>query len=359
MADIPLTIQYPILSEAYFGNTVLQYFYALLIVLAALMAAKIVYFIFKKYVRAMAHKTETDLDDLLVKALEKPFIFLVLIIGLKLSAIPLSLASGAASLLNNLIGVLLTLDIAWLAVGGIDVAVEKILVPMTRKSRSKLDDQLVPFFRDGLKAVVFIIALLTIVANFGYDITAVLGGLGIAGIAVALAAQDSIGNIIGSAAIFTDRPFEIEHEVRIGDVSGNVEEVGMRSTRIRTLDNTLVTIPNSVVAKSAIENYTTTGRRKAYAKLSLEYSISNKKLKEAREMLLEIARGARGVDAEACTVRLSTFAESSLALTLAYDVVETSRFLDVQDEVNMQIKERFEKAGIEFAYPSRTLYVKD
>ena len=359
MANIPLTIQYPILSEAYFGNTVLQYIYALLIVLAAVIAAKIAYFIFKKYVHAIARKTENDLDDLLVKALEKPFIFLVLIIGLRLSASALSMASDVTQLFNNLIGVLLTLDIAWFAMSLINVAVDKVVIPMARKSRSKLDDQLVPTFRDGLKAVVLIIAVLTIVANFGHDITAVLGGLGIAGIAVALAAQDSIGNVIGSAAIFTDRPFEIENEVRIGDVSGIVEEVGMRSTRIRTVDNTIITIPNSLVAKSAIENYTKTGRRKAYAKLSLEYGLSNKLLKEAREMLLEIAKNSRGVDPEGCAVRLSTFAESSLVLTLSYDVTETSRFLDVQDDVNTQIKERFEKAGIEFAYPSRTLYVKD
>lgn len=351
--------EYTLLSETYFGNTLLQWLTTLLIVLGTVIGAKIVYFIIKKYVQRAAARTESDLDDLLVKAMEKPVIFFVFILGLNIAISPLTLEEGVVSTYENLISVLITLNIAWIVIALLDVVVEKFLVPFTRESRSKLDDQLVPILKNGLKAIVFIIALLTVISNFGYDVTAVLGGLGIAGIAVAMAAKDTLGNVLGSVTIFTDRPFEVEDAVSIGGNGGIVEEVGMRSTRLRTWNGTQMTIPNSTVANSAIENYSKSRRRRIRIKLGVEYGTSSKKIQRAKEILQEIIRDTRGVDPDDCAVHFAEFGESALQLMFTYYIVETSRFWDVQDEVNSQIKERFERSRIEFAFPTRSLVVKD
>jgi len=359
MTDLSLIANYTILSDTYFGNTLLQYFFALLILLGTAIAAKVLYYIIKKYFQAMAARTESDLDDLLLHSLEKPVIFFVVVLGLSISASPLTLESDALNTFNNLIGVLLTLNIAWVIVALIEVAVDKFIVPFTKESRSKLDDQLVPIIKNGLKSIVFILAILTVISNFGYDVTAVLGGLGIAGIAIAMAAQDSLSNLLGSATIFTDRPFEVEDAVSIGSYGGSVEEVGMRSTRLRTWNGTLLTIPNSVVAKSAIENFSKSSRRRIRINLGLEYGTSSQKIEKAKEHLKDIVRKTRGVDPDECTVHFSEFGESAIQLMLTYYILETSRYWDIQDEVNSEIKKRFEKSRIGFAFPSRALYVKD
>ena len=359
MVDLSFISDYPILQETYFGNTLLQYLTSLLILLGTAIVAKIVYFIIKKYIKALTAKTETNLDDLLIDSLEMPFIFFLVIIGLNLSVIPLTVPENVNLVFSNVIKILFILNGAWVLTALINVVVEKFLAPYTKKSKSKLDGQLVPILANGMRVIVFALTILTIISNFGYDITAVLGGLGIAGIAIGLAAQDSISNIIGSAAIFTDRPFEIEDLVRVDGVTGKVEEIGMRSTRIRTLEGTLVTVPNSIIAKSHIENYTRTQKRRVQIKLGVEYGTSSKKIDHARNILLDIVRNTKGVDPDECTVHFIEFGDYALQLMLTYHVLETSRLFDVQDDVNSRIKEGFERAGIEFAFPSRTIYVKD
>ncbi len=357
--DTSALANYPILSQALLGNSILQYMTMLLMLLGTVIIAKVAYYIIKKYVQALTAKTQTDLDDLLLKALEKPFIFFILILGLNLSVGTLTLPIGVSSVFSNLIMVLLTLNIAAVIAAIVDVLFEKFLVPIAKKSDSKLDDQLVPMFKNGARIIVFVFAILTIVTNFGYDITAVLGGLGIAGLAVAMAAQDTLGNVIGSAAIITDRPFEVEDTIKVEGYTGKVEEIGMRSTRIRTLDGTLVAIPNSTIAKSDIENYTKSNKRRVLVKLGLEYSTSIKKMNKAKSELIDIVKGTRGTDPDDINVRFMEFGDSTLQLVLIYQVLETSRFLDVQDEVNMKIKERFDSEKIMFAFPTRTIIVKD
>jgi MscS family membrane protein len=327
--------------------------------LGTVIIAKIAYYIIKKYVQALTAKTQTDLDDLLLKSLEKPFVFFILIIGLNISVNTLTLSTSISSVFSNLIMVLLTLNAAAVVAAIVDVLFEKFIIPITKKSESKLDDQLVPMFKNGARIIVFVFAILTIVTNFGYDITAVLGGLGIAGLAVAMAAQDTLGNVIGSAAIITDRPFETEDTIKVNGYIGKVEEIGMRSTRIRTLDGTLVAIPNSTIAKSEIENFTKSNKRRVQVKLGLEYGTSAKKMNKAKSELVDVVKSTRGTDPDDIKVQFLEFGESTLQLVLTYQVLETSKLLDIQDEVNMKIKERFDSEKIGFAFPTRTIIVKD
>lgn len=348
----------PFLNNNLFGNTVIQYGQALLIILASVVLAKIVYFLVKKYVYMVTAKTKTDLDDILVDIIEEPAVFIIVIAGIWYSQNVLNVTPDISNFFNSLVGVLITLDVTWLLMRITEVLIQRYLVPITQKSKSKLDDQLVPIIKNGIKAIILVMALLSIFSNFGYDITAVIGGLGIAGIAIAMAAKDSLGNMLGSATIFTDRPFEVEDTVDVSGTVGKVEEVGMRSTRIRTFDGTLVTIPNSTVANSKIENFTKAKKRRVRFTLGVEYDTSPKKMEEAKKIVEGIVKKTKGLDPESVSVYFTEFGDSALGLMVTYYIKDTSRLFELKDIVNTEINKQFTKAKIGFAYPTQTIFVK-
>ncbi len=359
MVDFSVLSKDPVLSRSVFGNTLFQYMEMFAILLATLVVAKVLYYLVKRYVQGLAAKNGSSPDELLIKALETPFVLFVLIIGLNLSVAPLTLPTDIAGMFSNLIKVLLILNAAAVVAAVVDVLFDEFLMPYAKKSASKLDEQLLPVLKNCARAIVFALTVLTIVSNFGYDVSAVLVGLVIAGIAIGIAAQDSLSNVIGSAALFTDRPFEMEDLVQVDGVTGKVEDIGIRSTRIRTVDGTLVSIPNATVARASVENYTKSAKRRVQLKLGLEYNTTGKKISKAKDIVRDILRNTRGVDPDDVAVHFIDFADSQLQLMLTYHIVETSRMFDVQDEVNSRIKDEFEKARIEFALPSRAVYVKD
>ncbi|MFH0817798.1 MAG: mechanosensitive ion channel family protein [Candidatus Micrarchaeota archaeon] len=352
MAEIPL------LDYVIFGNTVLQYLISLGIVLGSVILAKALYYVIKHYIKVLTAKTQTQLDDILVEVMEGPLVAGVIIAGIYYARFPLALPENVGSFISAFVGVLFTLDITWFAMRFSDSMIKHYVTPVAEKSTSKLDDQLVPILKNGLKAVIATIAIMSILSNFGYNITAILGGLGIVGIAIAMAANQSLSHLLGGAAIFADRPFEVDDSVKIGGTTGKVEEVGIRSTRIRTLDGTLVTIPNADVANAAVENYSKAKKRRIVLNLGLEYGTAPKKIEEAKKIFKGIVKKTDGLDKEDVNVYFTQFGEWSLNLMAVYYINDTNRFLELQDIVNSRVNEEFAKAKIDFAFPSRTVYMK-
>ncbi len=352
MADIPFV------NMVIFGNAIWQYVLSLVMILVSVVVAKATYYVIKHYIKALTAKTETKLDDILVEVMEGPLLALIIILGVSYARTPLTLPPDINGTLNAFVGVLLTLDVAWFLTKLSDGVIQNYVTPLASKSASKLDDQLIPIIKNGVRIIIFVLAVLSILSNFGYDITAVLGGLGIAGIAIAMAANHSLSHVIGGATIFADRPFEVGNAVKIGTTTGNVEEVGIRSTRIRTLDGTLVTIPNADVANAAVENYSKAVRRRIVLNLGVEYGTSQKKIEEAKKIVKDIVKKTEGLDKEDVNVYFTQFGDSSLNLMAVYYITDTSRFFPLQDIVNSRINEEFAKAKIGFAFPSRTVYMK-
>ncbi len=351
-------VEIPFIDIVLFGNTLWQYILSLLLVLGSVVLAKVAYYVIKHYIKVFTAKTETKLDDILVEVMEGPLLALIIILGISYARTPLVLPDGINNTINAFIGVLLTLDVAWFLMKLSDGLIQNYVTPMAAKSTSKLDDQLVPILKNGARIIIFILAFLSILSNFGYDITAVLGGLGIAGIAIAMAANSSLSHVIGGATIFADRPFEVGDAVKIGGTTGNVEEVGIRSTRVRTLDGTLVTIPNADVANAVTENYSKATRRRVNFTLGLEYRTSPKKIEEAKEIVKRIVKKTEGLETDSARIYFTQFGDSSLNLTVTYFVSDVPRLFELQDIVNTKIHEDFTKAKIGFAFPSRTVYLK-
>lgn len=340
------------------GNTLWQYAFFLISIIASIFIAKAFYWVSTKVIKVFTKKTQTRLDDLLIQVLEKPILFIIILSGLRLGFSQLSVSPSFDSTANSIFKVLYLLNTSWIIINFLDAIILNYITPVVSKTKSELDDHLVPILRRLIKAVIWLIILIMIIKNFGFDVSALLTGVGLGGLAFALAAQDLLSNLFGGIAILSDKPFKIGDRIRVGQNEGWVKEIGLRTTRITTLDGTELIIPNSDIAKTVLENISREKARKIRLNLSLVYSTPRKKLVEAERILRNIVKKNKSTDDD-CVVSFADFGESGLNIVLIYWIKDVKRVLETKHEINMEIKERFEKAGIEFAFPTRTLYLEE
>jgi MscS family membrane protein len=223
---------------------------------------------------------------------------------------------------------------------------------------------LVPVIRKSLRITIAIIAALWIADGIlGAQVKAILLSAGVGGIAIALAAKDTIANFFGSITIFADRPFQIDDLVKIEGHFGPVEEVGFRSTKVRTLQGHLITIPNSIIVNSVVENV---GKRpfiRRTSNITITYDSGHKKAKRAVEIIKEILADVPEVNTDPDKpprVYFNKFNDCSLNIYMSYWVKPADYWLyhQVNQRVNLEMMKRFEAEQIEFAFPTQTLYVK-
>jgi len=230
-------------------------------------------------------------------------------------------------------------------------------------TKTDLDDNLLPILKRLINIAIIIIASIMVIEKLGYNISTLVAGVGLGGLAFALAAQDLIGNFFGGIAILTDKPFKVGDRVRVGtSVDGFVREIGLRTTRVETRGGTILVVPNRQIVDSILENVTHEKERRMDMMLGLEYGTSEKKLQEAKSIIIKNINKVDGLDHEKHTVTFAAFAASSLDIKVTYWInekgLDTFDYWDLQDELLMGIKRDFEKAGISFAFPTQTLHIK-
>jgi len=267
-----------------------------------------------------------------------------------------------ASAWSTAVAVIASLGVGWLIYRSVDV-VELLLRRWTARTDTMLDDQLVPLIRKTLRVFIVIIAALFIAKNaFKADVGAMIAGLGIGGLAFALAAKDTIANVFGSVMILIDRPFRLGDRIKVSGQDGWVEEVGFRSTRIRTLEGHLVTIPNASLATTDIENVTRRPAIKRVLNVTVTYDTPPEKLQRGIEILNEMlaARSEHFLEDSPPKVFFSDFNADSLNIIVYYWFVPPDwwEYLAFNHEFNMELLRRYNEEGIEFAFPTQTLYVK-
>ena len=346
-----------VLDDTYYGNTIGQWMTALLIAVAAVVLGRILYWLSSRIVKRMTAKTETDLNDVIVDRVEEPVVFAVTVLGVHWGLSTLNMSETAHLWLGRIIHALVIFAVAWMLTRLFDAFVQHFLVPLVEKTEGDLDDQLLPIVRRGVKGAIWIVAIVVALNNAGYDVGALIAGLGIGGLAFALAAQDTISNLFGGFTIFTDRPFTIRDRIKVAGFDGTVDEIGVRSTRIRTLEGRLVTIPNSKIASAPVENVTSEPGRKVVFNLGLTYDTPPDRMNRAMEVVKEILTADEDIK-EDPVVGFTAFGASSMDLLVIYWIKPGSAILDVQTRTNMAILERFNAEKLEFAYPTQTLFTK-
>lgn len=217
--------------------------------------------------------------------------------------------------------------------------------------------QWVPYIRDGIKVAVILSGLLFVIGIvFQANIAALVGGLGIGGLAVALAAQESLANLLGSFTIFLDKPFTVGDTIEFKGITGTIEHVGFRSTRIRTLDKSYVTVPNKALVTEPLNNITESTHRRAAFKLGLVYQTKPDTLKSIIQSILDVLESNPLIE-ENPTVNFFGYGESSLDLQIIY-LVKTpdyNEYLRVRELVNFEIYRIVDEHETDFAFPTRTM----
>lgn len=345
-----------ILNAIFFENTVLQYLIFFGCVIVGIILGKIVYYFFRTKLRKLADKSDTEFDNHLIDIIEEPLVILIFTCGLWVGQNFLTLNETAQKLMDNVIFVLIAITAAWFILRFIEMLLTMYVQPLVEKSDSKLDDQILPILRKAAKGVVLIMTTIIVMANLGYDILSLLAGLGIGGLALALAAQDAVKNVIGGFSIFWDKPFQIDDFIELSGENGTVKEVGLRSTRLKTLGGTTVIIPNSTVANTVIENYATRTERRISLTIGLVYETKAAQMEEGMQIIIDTITAIDGVRDDV-TVRFVNFGAFSLDLEIVYWITNMSDWKDITHRVNMGLKRNLDEAGIDMAFPTETHYV--
>ena len=253
----------------------------------------------------------------------------------------------------------LFLSAAWLSVIGASLLAEAIVSSEHLRARS-LDSQLI---RLGMRLVGIAIAVGLLIQgsyDLGFPAYSVLAGLGVGGLAVALAARDSLANLLGSMLIMFEKPFRVGHYVKVSGGEGTVEDVGFRSTRIRTLDNSLISIPNNAVVNATVENLSLRMRRRQRFLIQVTYNTSRKKLEDLVAGIKQLIVDHPLTNKTNFNVRFNDFGESSLNV-LVYFFIETTDYsteLETREQILLQIMDLARHLGIDFAFPTRTLVIE-
>jgi len=354
--------QIPFINEGVFtqqilNSTIGEYALCIASIVLITIIGKILVHFFEEHLRSLAKKTKNEFDDLALEVFAKPLFFVSVIIGFYVGLHFLALSAEYEGLLNMAFFTIMALIVAWIVMRLIDGFVTHFLVPLASKTESDLDDQLIPVLRNTLKGAVLIIILLVVLDYLGINVTAVIAGLGIGGLAFAFAAKETIADVFGGISIFTSRPFKIGDWVNVAGVSGTVKEVGLRHTRIQAIDKKLVTIPNSKVASSIIENVSKAPKKMTDVTVGLTYDTSVKDMAKAVKILREIINERDDCEKDPL-ILFKEFDSSSVNVVLRYWIEKKAHFKEIRSEVNFEIKKRFDKAKLDFAFPTQTVYIE-
>ena len=250
---------------------------------------------------------------------------------------------------------MIVLTITWLLARLIDAIIKEYVVPITKKTKGDFDDQIIPIIRKAIRVAIWVMGIIIALNNAGYNVGALLAGLGIGGIALAMAAKDTVANFFGGITIFTDKPFTINDRVKINGFDGTITEIGIRSTRLKTLENRIVTIPNSKFTDGMVENVSSEPHRKVVLKLGLVYETTASKIQNGMKALQTIVDENEDLE-ENTVISFNEFGDFSLGILFIYYIKKGADIMGVQTNVNMEVKKRFEEFDIEMAFPTQTVY---
>lgn len=325
---------------------------------AALIRTIVMQFILAPMKRYAA-TTETELDDRALTVIERPI--RVLLIGLAIAVISslLQLEGDIDQIADNIANSLIIVSLFFFVYNLVDV------IGLTSDNLKRLigvsvEDRLLPFMRVITKGFIVVMGLLIIVQEFGYSITGLVASFGIVGLAISLAAQDTAANILGFTTIVSDNPFEIGDYIVAGDVKGTVEEVGVRTTRIRKLDQSLVTVPNSALTGAAVTNWSRLTKRRLDFYIGLTYNTTASQMREVLHEIREMLKSRNAVDETSVVVNFVEFADSALNIRIIAAILMTDwgAFTAEQELINLEIMEIVEGLGLGMAFPSTSVYIE-
>ena len=345
-----------IFSRTYLGNSVETWLWALG---AAIVLAFVFNFILKRFVRSFAsfaEKTETELDDLVSALLEKTSIMLIIIFSVYAATFFLDLTQQIKEFRKSVVVICLLVQVGFWGSGFIDYYVAKKLAGIDVGSGASITH--IRSLGFLVKSVLWIVLVILTIDNLGFDPTTIIAGLGVGGIAVALALQNVLGDLIASLSIILDKPFEVGDFIVVDNMSGDVEHIGLKTTRLRSISGEQLVLSNNDLLQSRVKNYKRMDTRRILFSLGVVYETSYDNLVRIPVLIKEII----DTEPKARFVRahFRSYGDFALNYEIVYFVLTPlfDDYMAIQQNVNLKIFKKFSEEGIEFAYPTRKVFLE-
>ena len=345
-----------LLTKEYFGNTGKEYLIAIGVIVLGLLLVRIFKNVVLKRISKAVSKSATTIDDFIVENIGLyvvPMVYFTIIYaGLKSLVWP--------ERIENILEVVFVVIITYYAIRLVSSIILMLLQGYIRKQEG--GEEKVKQMGGVIliiNGIIWMIGLIFMLSNLGYDVSAIIAGMGIGGIAIALAAQNIIGDLFNYFVIFFDRPFEVGDFLVIEDKNGIVDKIGIKTTRIKTLSGEQLVFSNSDMTSSRIHNYKKMQRRRIVFTVGVTYETPVEQVKMIPGLLKEIVESEKRVDFD--RAHFKAFGDSSLDYEIVYIInsADFNTYMDIQQDFNFQIYEKFEELGISIAFPTRTLYLRN
>lgn len=344
------------LENELWGNTIENCGISILIILGAIIIVKLLSLLGKKVIKPFVTGTDNHLDDVIFYSLEAPVKFAIILLGIWIAIHRLVYPDSFVKVVDNAYSILIVLDITWF----FGRLFSSLLQVYWGKQSNGQANKMMPIIKRTILVIVWLIGIVMALSNVGVNISALLGTLGIGGIAFALAAQDTVKNVFGTFTILTDKPFSIGDTIRVDSYEGTVVDVGVRSTKIMNYDKRIITFPNYKITDTSIVNISSEPMRRVVLNLGLTYDTTSEKMKEALELLKSIPKRVENVSSNPSDIVavFTEYSDSALVIMYIYFIEKQGDILGVTSNMNMEILAAFNKAGLNLAFPTRTVYIQ-
>ncbi len=339
----------PLRESMLLGQPLWKYLASLIYVLLAFYVSRFIDLVTRVWLKKLAARSETKLDDLLLELLKGPIKVVVFVLLLNLGLNIFQWPETVKSYLSKGLIVVVAGALTYLAVKVVNLLLEIWRTRTGHEGDRAFNEQLFSFIRKSLDAFIIVVAVLVTAQNLGINITAVITSLSIGGLAVGLAAQDTLANLFGAVALFADKPFREGDQIKLEGAEGVVESIGLRSTRVRHPEGHLVAVPNKTMGNAIITNLTKRSSIKTVMNLVLAHDLTTEKVKRTLELLREIYRSHSMT--QDVWISFNQFAGRSLNLMIVHwwKGTDYQKYLAGMQEMNLTIKERFDAEGITLA----------
>ncbi len=345
-------------ARPFAGIPLWQFLASLIYIFLAFYVSKGLDYFIRERVQKWAASTETKLDDLLVGLVRGPVKVVSFVVLLHVGMRVYSWPEGMTVFLSNALKLIVAGSITYVLLKAIDTLMGLWRERATTPDNEEFSKQLLPLLGKTFKVFVVIVAVLVTSQNLGLNVTGLIASLSIGGLAVGLAAQDTLANLFGAVAVLMDKPFKVGDRVQLDNVDGMVEAIGFRSTRVRHLDGYLVTIPNKTMGNATITNVSGRPNIKTVMNVGVTYDTPAERVQRAMVILEEVLRPhPKTAD---LIISFNKFESSSLNILVVHwwNSTDFKAYLLEFQLLNLEIKRRFDAEGISFAFPTQTLYVK-
>ena len=343
------------LNQSYFSNTIQDYLIFLVSIIVSLIVITIFKLIIIKRLNRWAEKTKTMIDDLIISGIRKYLTPLLYIGAIYLNTKVLYLHPTLEKIINIAVLAVITILAA--------TFVSSVFVFIFNKyweNKNPGDNKIaMRWISTTIRLLIWVAALLLFLENIDVHVTALVAGLGVGGIAIAFAAQALLEDFFSFFTIFFDRPFEIGDFIIVGDMMGTVDHIGIKTTRLKSISGEQLIFSNKDLTNSRVKNYKRMEKRRVLFTLGVTYDTPLEKLKVIPSIIKNIIDEAD--DATFDRAHFASYGDFSLNFETVYYVMSNdyNKYMDIQQIINFKLKEEFDATGIEFAFPTQTLYVQN